>query len=113
VNYSALPTGNAHTQAVVVAVPPGVAAPDVDGTNPGRYGGPATASSGPMLALFVAQWSVMQYGAEGTATELRCALPAPQSSMCAASVQLMLENSGITAKAPARDALQQFLAAHS
>jgi hypothetical protein len=66
-----------------------------------------------MLALFVARGVMEVGGFYGVANELRCALPAAQSAMCVASLQLMLESSAIKAKAPARTALTQFLEAHS
>jgi hypothetical protein len=112
VSYTALPTGDARMQAAVVAVPPGVAAPWVDGANPANYGSP-TASGVPMLALFVARWGPEGPSFYGIGDELRCVLPATQSAMCVASLQLMLENSAIPVKAPARTALTQFLASHS
>jgi len=97
---------------VVVAVPAGVAAPFVDGKNPANYGKP-TASDVAMRALFVARWSIQGGTPIGSGDALRCALPATQSAMCVSSLRLMLENSKITAMAPARTALQQFLAAHA
>ncbi|MDQ1450078.1 MAG: hypothetical protein QOC79_3049, partial [Actinomycetota bacterium] len=66
-----------------------------------------------MRALFFARWSVQGGTPIGNGDAMRCALPAAQSAMCVASLQLTLENSKITSKAPARTALQQFLAAHS
>ena len=112
VSYAALPTGTAGTQAAVVAVPAGVAAPFVDGKNPANYGKP-TASDVAMRALFVARWSIQGGTPFGNGDALRCVLPAAQSAMCVASLQFTLENSKITAKAQARTALQQFLAAHA
>ena len=114
VSHAAVPAGSSDTHAAVVAVPPGVAAPWVDGKNPANNVKP-TAADVPMLALFIAKWSV-QPGTPysiGVGDELRCALPTSQSAMCVASLQLMLEDSTVEPKAPARTALQQFLAAHS
>jgi hypothetical protein len=60
-----------------------------------------------MLALFDASWSRQGNSAFGGGNSLRCALPASQFEICVKALRIRVP------AGPARDALDEFLDAHT